>query len=375
MEMLKGTFSEKKVEYIELIYDLIFVYLIGRNNSLMDQIENGFVTGDTLFTYLSTSLIILQIWYHSVLFINRFGKNGIAEKLMMLVNMFLLYFIGTNTVNDWGANYLAYMSAWVLIFLNLTGQYAWKLREQSDPASRKTIKKFILLLLVQAAVALGSVPIYRVTGYAFGAWAMIIGFVGMFLIHAPVHFEHLTERMMLYVVFTFGEMVISVAGYFSEGFSFQTLYFSLMSFLVVAGLFFSYGIVYDKLLDRSRENRSTAYMLLHIVLILSLTNITNGLEFMREPEVDALQKAIWVVASLLLYFACLALTVRWSNRTAVNTWQVWLLLLSEFVVYAVVTFLTLRSNRVTVLLTVIFIYAQLLTLMLAEKRIEKKEAA
>ncbi|MBQ9189570.1 MAG: low temperature requirement protein A [Clostridia bacterium] len=375
MEMLKGTFSEKKVEYIELIYDLIFVYLIGRNNSLMDQIENGFITGDTLFTYLSTSLIILQIWYHSVLFINRFGKNGIAEKLMMLVNMFLLYFIGTNTVNDWGANYLAYMSAWVLIFLNLAGQYAWKLREQNDPATRKVIKRFILLLLVQAAVALGSVPIYRVTGYAFGAWAMIIGFVGMFLIHAPVHFEHLTERMMLYVVFTFGEMVISVAGYFSEGFSFQTLYFSLMSFLVVAGLFFSYGIVYDKLLDRSRENRSTAYMLLHIVLILSLTNITNGLEFMREPEVDALQKAIWVVVSLLLYFACLALTVRWSNRTAVNTRQVWLLLLSEFVVYAVVTFLTLRSNRVTVLLTVIFIYAQLLTLMLAEKRLEKKEAA
>ncbi|MBQ5986045.1 MAG: low temperature requirement protein A [Clostridia bacterium] len=360
---------------MELIYDLIFVYLIGRNNSLMDQIENGFVTGDTLFTYLSTSLIILQIWYHSVLFINRFGKNGIAEKLMMLVNMFLLYFIGTNTVNDWGANYLAYMSAWVLIFLNLAGQYAWKLREQSDPASRKVIIQFILLLLVQAAVALGSVPIYRVTGYAFGAWAMIIGFVGMFLIHAPVHFEHLTERMMLYVVFTFGEMVISVAGYFSEGFSFQTLYFSLMSFLVVAGLFFSYGIVYDKLLDRSRENRSTAYMLLHIVLILSLTNITNGLEFMREPEVDALQKAIWVVVSLLLYFACLALTTGWSNRTAVNTRQVWLLLLSEFVVYAVVTFLTLRSNRVTVLLTVIFIYAQLFTLMLAEKRIGKKATA
>ena len=26
--------KEKKVEYIELIYDLIFVYIIGRNNQL-----------------------------------------------------------------------------------------------------------------------------------------------------------------------------------------------------------------------------------------------------------------------------------------------------------------------------------------------------
>lgn len=29
--------EEKKVEYIELIYDLIFVYIIGRNNSLLHR--------------------------------------------------------------------------------------------------------------------------------------------------------------------------------------------------------------------------------------------------------------------------------------------------------------------------------------------------
>ena len=34
--------KEKKVEYVELIYDLIFVYIIGRNNSLLHNIKNGF---------------------------------------------------------------------------------------------------------------------------------------------------------------------------------------------------------------------------------------------------------------------------------------------------------------------------------------------
>ena len=88
----------KKVEYIELIYDLIFVYLIGRNNSLMDKIEGGFIAFDTFSTYLITSLIILQIWYHSVVFINRFGKNGVQEKVMMLINMFLLYLMGLHII-------------------------------------------------------------------------------------------------------------------------------------------------------------------------------------------------------------------------------------------------------------------------------------
>ena len=36
--------EEKKVEYIELIYDLIFVYIIGRNNSLISSVEHGFIS-------------------------------------------------------------------------------------------------------------------------------------------------------------------------------------------------------------------------------------------------------------------------------------------------------------------------------------------
>ncbi|MBR1771440.1 MAG: hypothetical protein IJ747_05375 [Lachnospiraceae bacterium] len=33
--------QEKKVEYLELIYDLIFVYLIGRNNAILHYVEGG----------------------------------------------------------------------------------------------------------------------------------------------------------------------------------------------------------------------------------------------------------------------------------------------------------------------------------------------
>ena len=32
-------------------------------------------------------------------------------------------------------------------------------------------------------------------------------------------FSHLTERIMLYIVFTFGEMIIAIADYFKGGFS------------------------------------------------------------------------------------------------------------------------------------------------------------
>ena len=64
-----------------------------------------------------------------------------------------------------------------------------------------------------------------------------------------------------------------VAEYFSDGFSLQTLYYALMSFLIVAGLFYSYGFTYDKLLDREGEKDGSAYMLLHVFLIRSKRSV------------------------------------------------------------------------------------------------------
>ena len=87
--------QEKKVEYIELIYDLIFVYIIGRNNHLLHIMENGFISGSAFLTYMVTTLIILQIWYYTTLFVNRYGENDKQMYMGIFVNMYLLYFIAS----------------------------------------------------------------------------------------------------------------------------------------------------------------------------------------------------------------------------------------------------------------------------------------
>ena len=61
--------EEKKVEYLELIYDLIFVYIIGRNNSLLHHLEGGFVAGSTFLVYIFCTLAIIQIWNFSTFYI------------------------------------------------------------------------------------------------------------------------------------------------------------------------------------------------------------------------------------------------------------------------------------------------------------------
>ena len=65
--------KEKKVEYIELIYDLIFVYVIGRNNALLHHIENGFVPWTDFLYYVVCTLAIIQIWNYTTYYINAYG--------------------------------------------------------------------------------------------------------------------------------------------------------------------------------------------------------------------------------------------------------------------------------------------------------------
>ncbi len=101
MEILQPLREEKKVEYLELIYDLIFVYVIGRNNSLLHHAENGFVNLPTFAAFVLCSLAVIQIWSFSTFYINLYGRNGVRNHVSLFLNMYLLYYMGEGTRLNW----------------------------------------------------------------------------------------------------------------------------------------------------------------------------------------------------------------------------------------------------------------------------------
>ena len=300
----------KKVEYIELIYDLIFVYLIGRNNALL-EVESGFFTGKMYLTYVLSSLIVLQIWYMSAVLINRYGSNGVLDHIFLFINMYLLYYLGRG-IRPGGEGLQGFLTAWGLIILNLAVQYAIRLGQARRGGTvtiweQMHLQYHLIHHLIQTAVIFAAIPLYRFTGRIFPLVAVIFGFGALILTDqfdrlVPVDFEHLTERVMLYVVFTFGEMIVAIAGYFTGGFSLSSVYYSLFAFLIVVGLFLSYGYLYNHVIDRERVTTGTIYMLIHIGLIFALSNITIGLAFMREHAVDANRKTIYLIIAFVGYF-------------------------------------------------------------------------
>lgn len=313
--------EEKKVEYLELIYDLIFVYIIGRNNSLLHHIEGGQIQSGMFLAYILCTLAVIQIWNYSAYYINMFGRNGLREHIFLFTNMFLLYFIGEGTREDWQGFHTQYHAAWGLILLNIAVQYIIEYRRhRDDPARTASIKAILLTLITEAVLVFAMIPVYRLTGIDLSLIPIMLGILvttysGVKNGASAVDFTHLSERAMLYVVFTFGEMVIAIAGYFDGELSLRRIYFSLMAFLIVVGLFLSYGTFYDHIIDRERDNNGLGYMLLHIFIIFGLNNITSALEFMQNEKVELMPKMIFLISSFLTYFVFLLLTRRYAKRS------------------------------------------------------------
>ena len=365
--------EERKVEYVELIYDLIFVYLVSRNGSLLEEVEGGFLTLSNFLTYLASTLIVLQVWYLSVLYINQYGTGSVREHLMLFINMYLLYYMADGIRSDWGVVYLRYNGAWAMILLNMAFQffYTGRMCPRNSDSCRHP-RRHALVLLIEAVIVFATIPIYYSTGIALAPWGLVFGVVALGLTWKVdqvqrVDFAHLSERVMLYIVFTFGEMILAITGYFDDDFNLVTAYFSLMAFAIIVGLFSSYGYYYDHLKNEEVSTSGIGYLLLHIPMILALNNITAAMHLMQNPHVLYVPKTLFLVISQLMFFLCLMGTQKYARVRASSHRKVLLPFVLSAIVYLVAALGCSRYPMVNIFLSVAFIYFQLFLLRFGKK--------
>ncbi len=373
--------KEKKVEYLELIYDLIFVYMIGRNNALLHNFDGGFVAAPAFLAYVVCTLAIIQIWNFTTFYVNMFGRNGIREHIFLLINMYLLYFIGDATRTDFENYITQYHIAWGLILVNIGIQYLIELRNHKfDVWNRDIIRRMSLTLFIEAAIIFVATVPDPILSTALSILAIFAG-IGMTAfsrnksIGGNTDFMHLSERAMLYVVFTFGEMIIALAAYFTGdgGFHWNTIYFSAMGFLIVVGLFLSYEIVYDHLVDREGDFDGMLYLGIHIFIIFAMNNITTSLEFMREEEIALLPKILFIVISIVAYYLFMfALKGHLKKFDQPN--KRYYIRLTVLTGAFILLMVLLRSNMyVNIFLSVVYVYSIYMVLRQAKTHVVEEE--
>ena len=298
--------EHKKVEMVELFFDLVLVYAISQTTGLIHHLHGGVVDPLSLASFAISYVIIVNAWMYQVIFTNRFGSNSPRDIAFSLVTMALLLFLSNTIASDWESTFLPFSVALGVIFLVQMTQYAIAYAGERGEDARFLIRGFLLLTGIYAgALFAGSLLPYEI-----GVFVTMGGLVANVLLplrfrhrldRIPVNFPHLVERLGLLVIITFGEMIVGIAPWFTaEAFSLE----SVLVFAICAAMFVHYLWMFDRMIDLNVAGIGSAKLqYAHLPVFLGLGMMTVSLAFLQEPEeANALFVALFMYAGLALFY-------------------------------------------------------------------------
>lgn len=296
------------VSNIELFYDLIFVYCISVLTSLCHR-TTGLPDLGTWVIFTFSYLAVLQVWFYTTLFMNRYGEGSATDNVCLFVNMFLLYFLASGIRTDWESTRFTFNLSWALILANLALHWLLKRStiEDLDEIDLRGMRLSAGTLALMAVLALTAafLPFWPSVILSWVTLLVGMGSWGWADAHRakPGRFSHVTERCSLLTIIAFGEMVVGVAGYVDV--VTNPGYLALV-FALVVGLFLVFIFEHDNMVDHQLSNHGMGFMTVTSWLIVILGNVTVALGYLPRSDLALTLKSfylgIFIVAYLLTSF-------------------------------------------------------------------------
>lgn len=268
--------KERKVENIELFYDLIFVYAISKVSGLIHHSHHGIVEPWNFINFVLASLVILQEWLYLTNYLNRFGTFNFREIITMCINMTAAVYLSNSLLTDWIQAYYPFTISMLIMSLSVAFLYHCQARKK-EFGEKESINARNILLIV------GSLLIISLfVNFYIGSFILIItNLLGIFL---PIiyktkfnnnitNFGHLKERFELLTILFFGEMIVSITQYFDI--KHFTIY-PFIALIAIFSLFGTYTLLINKMINHNQTTRGLTLMYSHFFLLISLGIITSA---------------------------------------------------------------------------------------------------
>lgn len=301
--------KEKKVELIELFYDLIYVYALSKLTMLIEEPENGVIPFAGFFRYLVVCFVILQAWLYLTNYVNRYGRWKWYAYGLTAVNMTAAVYMANTIDTDWDEMATTFNLAMLVMLLCVAVMYFIQIRlnEQDTGAARNmltilTVDLFLYLVAFLASVIHPGQIVLWIDVAAVLVGAFLPFFIrGRFDI-SIISFPHLVERFELITIITFGEGIVGMTGFFDVK---HVTLRPILVFAVILCLFGCYVTQIHYLCNHHRVDRSLRLMFSHYFIVIAVNLITVAFKFLENPEASHLFTAGLMIAALILFFAAI----------------------------------------------------------------------
>ena len=296
----------KKVELIELFYDLIFVYAISRLTSIISEPINGGIPLNNFFVYLITSFVILQAWLYFTNYVNRYGQWKWFDYVIACINMIAVIYMANTIATEWSQMFVTFNISMLVLLLTVVVLYSIQARKEKSFKGAAGNSISILLIVCAIYVIALLCILFNLSQYVI--WIDVVAvLVGAFLPFflkghfnkSIISFPHLVERFELLTIITFGEAIVGMTHFFDVT-EFNLI--PILVFLVVVTMYGSYVIQIHNLMNHHREERSLRLMFSHYFIVISINLLTVALELVHAEAVNHLLAGLLVIISLIIFY-------------------------------------------------------------------------
>lgn len=305
----------KKVELIELFYDLIYVYAISKLTELIVESANNVIQINVFFSYIVTSFVILQAWLYFTNYVNRYGKWKWYDYLIICINMIAVIYMANTISPEWNEMYLTFNISMLVMLLTVVTLYviqAFKEKDKNSAAVNSIINLAIVCTIYLIAIICIKLNLSNVVIW-LDVIAVLLGAFLPFVIKGKfnkgiINFPHLVERFELLTIITFGEGIVGMTHFFDTS---KFSFIPILTFVVFITMFGAYVIQIHNLMNHHREERSLRLMFSHYFIVISINLITVCFELIHGGTINHLLVCELVITCLIVFYTAIMMNYKY----------------------------------------------------------------
>jgi low temperature requirement protein LtrA len=299
--------EDKKVTWLELFYDLLFVAAVATATHVLLHVEEGYIHPEYLLKFALIFIPIWWAWTGQTMFINRFGQDFLHQRIFMILQMlFVLIMISSLSV-DFDQYYFSFLIGYIGLRALTAIQYL--VVQNLENGDRKKVARFlgtrfgIGAFLSFLSIFFDSWVRYAVL-YAGIIVDMVLPILGhKYLVRVTTNTAHLLERFALLTLILFGESVVSILAVLQpQKGDWHSILFSIISFVLIISMWWQYFDNVEKKVNKSIEGTGQTIIYGHLFILMSLSMIAASIKLMFLHEIHYTFILYFVFGSVLLYF-------------------------------------------------------------------------
>lgn len=310
----------KRANWLELLFDLIFVYAVAKATHILAHAHNGHIEVKQYIAFILVMIPIWWAWTGHTLFATRFDTEDIGQRMLTLAQMLAVIFWTSYINADFDTYFRGYLLFYVVIRVLLVLMY-WRVARNNLSAvliTKHLTTGFLIGLSVAMCSLLLEPPLRYIVLYAGLAIEIITPLLSRNILKmVPVKSHHLPERYGLLTIILLGESVIMIATKLNEvQWTISTVSAAICGFCIISSLWWIYFNLMERHVIGKELDTGQHIIYGHLFLYAGLSSIAVFIGFSIIPELT-------LTSHLMVFFSgffvlCVGLATIFGLKTVVN---------------------------------------------------------